>query len=108
MRERRVELATEGFRWSDIVRWKAGKLLENPKTYLGMTLSEESMANYPEGTFDGRKVTIGGKTYLKIYEKALDDAGRKWSANDKRYLNPLPTDQLVLNKNLTQNPGWEE
>ncbi|EOS16443.1 MAG: RagB/SusD family nutrient uptake outer membrane protein [Bacteroides sp.] len=107
-RERRVELATEGFRWSDIVRWKAGKLLENPKTYLGMTLSEESMANYPEGTFDGRKVTIGGKTYLKIYEKALDDAGRKWSANDKRYLNPLPTDQLVLNKNLTQNPGWEE
>lgn len=68
-----------------------------------MTLSEESMANYPEGTFDGRKVTIGGKTYLKIYEKALDDAGRKWSANDKRYLNPLPTDQLVLNKNLTQN-----
>jgi len=34
-RERRVELATEGFRFNDLRRWKAGKLLDNPETYLG-------------------------------------------------------------------------
>lgn len=34
-RERRVELACEGIRWNDLCRWKAGKLLENQKTYLG-------------------------------------------------------------------------
>lgn len=27
-RERRIELVMEGFRWDDLVRWKAGKLLE--------------------------------------------------------------------------------
>lgn len=107
-RERRVELATEGFRWSDIVRWKAGKLLENPKTFVGMTISDEAKKDFPEGTFEGREIAIGDKTYLKVYEKSLDDAGRKWSDNDKRYLSPLPTDQLTLNDKLIQNPGWEE
>lgn len=29
-RERRVELACEGFRYDDLMRWKAGKLLEGP------------------------------------------------------------------------------
>ena len=48
-----------------------------------------------------------GKTYLYQYSsKALNDAGRKWSDNDRRWLYPLPIDQLTLNKNLTQNPGW--
>lgn len=107
-RERRIELATEGFRWSDIVRWKAGKLLENPKTFVGMRISNESKEEFPESTFDGREIAINGKTYLKIYDKALDDAGRKWQANDKRYLTPLPTDQLTLNYKLIQNPGWAE
>ncbi|KAA5452662.1 RagB/SusD family nutrient uptake outer membrane protein, partial [Bacteroides cellulosilyticus] len=27
---------------------------------------------------------------------------------DKHYLYPLPTDQLQLNPNLKQNPGWGE
>lgn len=26
---------------------------------------------------------------------------------DHYYLQPLPTDELILNKNLKQNPGWE-
>lgn len=29
-RERRIELACEGFRYDDLMRWKAGKLLEGP------------------------------------------------------------------------------
>ncbi|WP_438264361.1 RagB/SusD family nutrient uptake outer membrane protein, partial [Bacteroides cellulosilyticus] len=27
---------------------------------------------------------------------------------DRHYLYPLPTDQLQLNPNLKQNPGWGE
>mgnify|MGYP001536028172 len=34
------------------------------------------------------------------------ESGRKWE--DKHYLYPLPTDQLQLNPNLKQNPGWGE
>ena len=33
------------------------------------------------------------------------EKGRKWE--EKNYLFPLPSDQLQLNPNLQQNPGWE-
>ncbi|MDR1454263.1 MAG: RagB/SusD family nutrient uptake outer membrane protein [Tannerella sp.] len=110
-RERRIELVAEGFRWDDIVRWKAGKLLENPKTFLGMRVTPQSVAPYPEGTFYGeagvQTLTWEGKELIRPYPgKAPDDAGRKWADNDRRYLEPIPLEELTLNKNLTQNPGW--
>lgn len=81
-RERRVELAAEGFRFDDLRRWKAGELLENPKTYLG--------ARDPQtGEY---RVLYPGKT-------------RVWE--DKSYLYPLPTQELTLNKQLDQNPDWK-
>lgn len=80
-RERRIETAGEGTRWDDLVRWKAGKLLENPLTYKG--------ARDP-GTGDYRVIYPGFT--------------RVWS--DKLYLAPLPTQELTLNPQLTQNPGW--
>ncbi|GAA5219960.1 RagB/SusD family nutrient uptake outer membrane protein [Membranihabitans marinus] len=80
-RERRVELAAEGMRFNDILRWKAGKLLENPKTYLGAL--DPQTAEY--------RLLYPGLT-------------RTW--DDKRYLYPIPTQELVLNTALDQNPGW--
>lgn len=40
-RERRVELAGEGFRWDDLMRWKAGKICDNVKTYVGKRQPEK-------------------------------------------------------------------
>lgn len=82
-RERRVELACEGLRYNDLCRWKAGKLLENVKSYLG--------ARDPEtGEY---RILYSGMT-------------RVW--NDRLYLYPIPTDELTYNPNLKpQNPGWE-
>lgn len=111
-RERRIELAFEGFRWDDIVRWKAGKLIENPKTMLGLNVNEdviekytglfggtnpfETRAMYEFTDWDGKQ-----KQLLKVY----GDMNRVW--NDRLYLNPLPIDQLQFNPNLKpQNPGW--
>ncbi len=111
-RERRIELVAEGFRMDDLKRWNAMKLLENPKTVLGIRITPTVKKQY-EGiaTFGGETgrsiIEYKGKTYLYQYSsKALDDAGRKWSDNDRRWLYPLPIDQLTLNKKLTQNPGW--
>jgi starch-binding outer membrane protein, SusD/RagB family len=81
-RERRIELAIESVRFDDLRRWKAGKLLDNPKTYQG-ALDPET-GNY--------RIIYPGFT-------------RTWK--DKLYLYPLPSEELVLNPNLgPQNPGW--
>ena len=94
-RERRIELAGEGFRWNDICRWKAGKLFENPMTYVG------------------KKVTTGTRTdegYAIVYpdytnpDLSIGGNSRKWE--DQRYLLPIPTNELQLNPALEQNPGW--
>ena len=43
--------------------------------------------------------------------KALNDAGRRWEANDKRLFYPIPLSEIVLSNSnggqLKQNPGWE-
>lgn len=97
-RERGVELLGEGFRWDDIVRWKAGKLLENPKSMLGMKVSDELKEKYDHFS---RTVTPDG--YLVVYP---DRSARQW--DDKLYLHPLPIEQTTLNPNLLpNNPGWE-
>ncbi len=111
-RERRIELIAEGFRMDDLKRWNAMKLMENPKTVLGIRVTDKVKEQYTGittfGGDDGRStIEYNGNTYVYQYtSKSLDDAGRKWSDNDRRWLYPLPTDELTINKNLTQNPGW--
>lgn len=115
-RERRIELALEGFRYDDIMRWNAMKLYENPKTYLGLRITDKVKELYQPEVFEGATarnlVEYNGKTYIRMYPgKGLNEAGRKWSTNDKRLYFPVPTSQITLSAtqggNLKQNPGWE-
>ena len=109
-RERRIELVAEGFRYDDIIRWKATKLFENPKTVLGMRVTDDVIGLYDKNTFGGEKgrplVEYEGKKYIRPYDKDLHDAGRKWADNDKRYLWPISKNVILMNPNITQNPGW--
>ena len=109
-RERRIELAAEVFRYDDIIRWKGVKLYENPKTVLGMRVTDKVIALYQPETFGGDKgralVEYQGKTYIRPYKKDLNDAGRKWASDDKRFLNPISKNVMLLNPAITQNPGW--
>ena len=117
-RERLVELYAEGFRWSDICRWRAGKLCETPLSIYGITVSEEVRKQYDAvyGSsasphmfdIDGGNVATAvynGKRDVKLYQTMTDGVGYRW--DDKLYLKPLPTEQLSLNPNLEQNPGWD-
>lgn len=110
-RERRIELVAEGFRYDDLIRWKGVRLLANPKTVLGMRVTDKVMALYEDGTFGGEigrdLVEYEGKTYVRPYKKALNDPGRVWSENDKRFLLPISKNVMLINPNITQNPGWE-
>ena len=94
-RERRIELAGEGFRWNDICRWKAGTLLENPMTYVGKKVTTGTRADA------GYVIVYPDYTYSDL---SIGTNSRQW--DDKMYLLPIPTNELQLNSALEQNPGW--
>ena len=115
-RERRIELVSEGFRLDDLKRWNGMKVFENPKTMMGIRITDAVRELY----YTNSKIVFGdeenarptvefdGKTYLMQYKtRGLYPAGRKWTADDKRFLEPIPMDEVTLNPNLGQNPGWE-
>lgn len=121
-RERRIELALEGFRWDDLVRWKAGKLLE--PHFTGMyfpSLGEFDLDNdgkmdlllYEEGDEPqsnvSQKIKIGGVIQLtegnKGYLIGFKDNKKKFD-EERDYLYPIPMGDILLNDNLIQNPHW--
>lgn len=99
-RERRVELADEGFRFDDLLRWKAGHRIEKPETILGMKLTPELKAKYPASQVNG--VVVNDDFYIRVYTNLEK---RKW--DDKMYLFPIPLEEISLNPSLGQNFGWE-
>lgn len=125
-RERAIELNQEGFRFDDLVRWKAGYCI-NQSTY-GMyfpgpgayDLSGDGQADvtlYANGTPKpvvtsgvayeiGNEIILSGGNkgyiyYHKNIERTAFDEGRD-------YLYPIPINERSLNHNLTQNPGWND
>lgn len=78
--ERRIELAFEGLRYYDIIRWRIAGQVKNGKVY-GARLKavNASMDN-----------------------KFMED--RYW--NDNMYLLPVPQNAIDLNPNLVQNSGY--
>ena len=100
-RERRVEMAWEGLRWDDLIRWKAGKLVEVPAATRGIKFNS---SQYP-GVVVGRDVFLDDEGYLAPYKAELP-SGRTFR-EPKQYYFPIPIEDLVINPNLTQNPGWD-
>jgi hypothetical protein len=94
-RERRVELGMEGFRYDDLLRWKTAEL-ELPKATEGVRLFA---AEYPG--VDPATVNMTADSIVIV-----EPASKRHFDASKQYLWPLPVDQLALNPNLKQNPGW--
>jgi starch-binding outer membrane protein, SusD/RagB family len=122
-RERRIELVMEGFRWNDLMRWKEGHLLA--LQYKGQYFP--GAGNYDldgDGKIDliiytGTKPTTKGVQFLKLGNDIILENGTqggniivngnipKTFNENKDYLFPIPTQELLLNPNLKQNPGWQ-
>jgi hypothetical protein len=98
-RERRVELASENFRWDDLHRWHMGPLISNPETILGMKLTPALRAQYPSSQVSG--IVVDANNYIRVYPNFTS---RAW--DDKLYLFPIPTQEITLNPAIKQNPGW--
>lgn len=94
-RERTVEFYDENFRIDDLKRWKTAEE-EMPMNLTGVKWRG---TEYETKWSDASSKTMDADGCI-IYEQ-----GRVWE--EKHYLYPLPIDQLKLNSNLKQNPGWE-
>ncbi|MEJ7828669.1 MAG: RagB/SusD family nutrient uptake outer membrane protein [Segetibacter sp.] len=90
-RERRVEMALEGQRYFDILRWKQGNLLA--QDIKGM---KKSLAFRPS---DVANLPADAQGYIIV------NSGRTFT-DPKNYLWPISLTQLQRNPNLGQNPGW--
>lgn len=96
--ERRVELANEGLRYFDIIRWRIAEKSAMEDGYgLKGDLYGARMRKDGIGKND-RTVTVDGQQRRWIEERFFNP--------EKHYLQPIPQKERDLNKNLDQNPNW--
>ncbi|NWJ49824.1 MAG: RagB/SusD family nutrient uptake outer membrane protein [Bacteroidetes bacterium] len=87
--ERKVELAFEGLRLYDILRWGIA-YDELNTTFTGLWLTNDP-AHYVKYKVDNQGFYIYGK---KVFVKGINE---RW---------PIPISEINVNKNLKQNPGY--
>ncbi|WP_207534592.1 RagB/SusD family nutrient uptake outer membrane protein [Desertivirga arenae] len=130
-RERGIELSLEGFRFSDLLRWKRGQLMEQewngfyvPSLNTPMDLNEDGIQDvaFYQGTkptpavsgvtYVDVSATVGGKTNSQLLKNGssgeliwMNEIPRKWE--DKMYYYPIPQNDYQKNPQLGQNTGWQ-
>ena len=105
-RERRSELALQGFRLDDLMRWRAHKLIQG-KRGTGAYFGADGVLYK---AFDP-KTAVDLKTILTTDgwldpQKEVLPRGYQFDSN-RDYLLPIPPSELSLNHELEQNPGWQ-
>ena len=129
-RDRGIELALEGFRFYDLIRWKRGDLMTMiwngiyvPALDVQIDLNEDGIPDVvfyktlpppprPASiTYINVSATINGvpnsqrlsnDTYGEV--TWLTTIARTWA--ERNYYYPIPEPDRTANPNLTQNPGW--
>lgn len=126
--ERFIELAWEGHRYADLIRWRlAEKVYNNPSYFLRRAwsgsaswdgnetkVSEEYrqlIRNWEEGSYPIGGVPeidengIADLSYMVEKGYIVKASERKFEAK-RDYLWPVPDADRLINENLDQNPNW--
>lgn len=93
-RERRVELAGEGVRYDDLMRWKTAEN-ELPQAILGAKFQQ---SEYPAGT--GKNLHLDSEGFIITQTSATRHF------DQRQYLFPIPLQELALDTKMEQNPNW--
>ncbi len=130
-RERGIELAWEGFRFYDLVRWKRGELLKMPWNGFYVPVLDVPMDLNGDGKNDVYfyktlpATTDKSITYINVNQYLsgttmnpqrlsndtygeltwLNNVSRSFSS-EKKYLYPIPQNDININPKLEQNPFW--
>lgn len=136
-RERRIELALEGYRFDDLMRWKAGKIIENEPEGLyfpglgkydltGDGIEDIILIDVSESVpeADDKETNELGEKLI-YYRVGMQDSDaavylengnsgtvqtvreRGTFVDPKYYYRPIPETHVTVNPNLTQIFGWE-
>lgn len=100
-RERRVELVLEGYRYDDLMRWAADELIIGLRLKGAKFIMGES---FPQIEAQIKNILVDENNYIDRYKNSVPNGFRFDPTRD--YLYPIPTNEISLNSNLTQNPGW--
>jgi len=95
-RERTVELAMEGFRYDDLIRWKTAETVL-PQTLLGAKFIAAEWVGTSQASLNlnADKVLIVEPVSTRTFKVNRD------------YLYPIPLNEIALSKgNVIQNPNW--
>lgn len=128
-RERRIELFNEGQRWDDLMRWKAGQKLNQPMVgvYFSGTGSHDFTGDGQPDVYlhtgNSSAAPPSVTSLINIKQRTLrnpnTDVQNATSGNldpfpqdgdfdeNRDYFAPLPSEDLILNPSLLQNPGWQ-
>ena len=115
-RERRIEMAMEGLRREDLARWKAGKLMEVPLRGMKFTAEKQKLydgSNTAKPTIAmkaslGSDVFVDSEGFIVCFPRAARITNGTLVWENRYYFWPIPLQELTLNKNLKQNPGWND
>ncbi|WP_256012739.1 RagB/SusD family nutrient uptake outer membrane protein [Desertivirga xinjiangensis] len=128
-RERRIELFNEGQRWDDLMRWKEGQKLTQPMVgvYFSGTGSHDFTGDGTADVFLHTGSTTSAPasvtSFININQRTLRNpvTGQQNATSgnldpfpqgggfdeNRDYYAPIPSEDLILNKKLIQNPEWK-
>lgn len=108
-REQRSELALQGFRLDDLMRWaEAGTLKGMKGRGRGAYLGEDGIlyqSYSPKDHETLKSVLVDNDKWMDPLQQYLPN-GYLFNLN-RDYLLPIPQDELQMNHQIHQNPGWE-
>lgn len=108
-RERRVELAWEGRRFFDVRRWGLFEKMYSVH-YYGLLNATDLKAQYAKGNWFWPEIPMldedGFADFTKMYEAKYIERYGFHVYDPKVELFPIPSDEVIINTNIRQNPGY--